>query len=286
MPVLKQGSTGPEVKDLQQKLKDLGFDPKGVDGSFGPGTRAAVITFQKSKGLQADGIAGPATQAALGAGGGSASGGSAGGGSAPSDAGTGTATVPAATVGGGLSLEMLQKIMPHCKVGNQVLPTLNETMNEFKINNRLRAAAFLATLAVESGEYKYVEEIASGAAYEGRRDLGNTQPGDGRRFKGHGRIQLTGRDVHKACGDYFGVDLIANPKLAAEEPLATKSAGWFWVHYKTQMNELADQGDFLRTQIKVNGRNKKTGLPNGWPERQEYYKRALAVLPASFGFDQ
>jgi putative chitinase len=180
---------------------------------------------------------------------------------------------------------MLQKIMPHCKVSTQVLPTLNETMREFEINNRLRAAAFLATLAVESGEYRYNEELASGSAYEGRTDLGNTHPGDGPRFKGHGRIQLTGRDVHKACGDYFGVDLIANPKLAAEEPLATKSAGWFWVHYKTQMNELADQGDFLKTQIKVNGRNKKTGLPNGWPERQNYYKVGLAVLPANFGFD-
>jgi peptidoglycan hydrolase-like protein with peptidoglycan-binding domain len=65
MPILKQGSSGPDVKDLQQKLTDLGFDPKGVDGNFGPGTQAAVIAFQQSKGLQADGIAGPATLAAL-----------------------------------------------------------------------------------------------------------------------------------------------------------------------------------------------------------------------------
>src|SRR2546429_4845364 len=65
MPTLKQDSSGPDVKDLQQKLKDLGFDPNGVDGNFGPGTRAAVVAFQQSKGLQADGIAGPATLAAL-----------------------------------------------------------------------------------------------------------------------------------------------------------------------------------------------------------------------------
>ena len=57
MPILKQGSSGPDVTDLQQKLKDLGFDPNGVDGNFGPGTRDAVIAFQQSKGLQADGIA-------------------------------------------------------------------------------------------------------------------------------------------------------------------------------------------------------------------------------------
>jgi len=65
MPILKQGSSGPDVKDLQQKLKALGFDPNGTDGNFGPGTKAAVIAFQQSKGLQADGTAGPATIAAL-----------------------------------------------------------------------------------------------------------------------------------------------------------------------------------------------------------------------------
>src|SRR5947208_14201315 len=88
MPILKQGSSGPDVTELQQKLKDLGFDPNGVDGNFGPGTRDAVIAFQQSKGLQADGIAGPATLAALqsdgeGAAGGEVSGGSVGEGVAP-----------------------------------------------------------------------------------------------------------------------------------------------------------------------------------------------------------
>src|SRR5260370_2707514 len=70
MPTLRQGSSGPDVTALQQKLKDFGFDPNGVDGNFGPGTRDAVIAFQQSKGLQADGIAGPQTLAALQLGGG------------------------------------------------------------------------------------------------------------------------------------------------------------------------------------------------------------------------
>ncbi|HUS13013.1 MAG TPA: N-acetylmuramidase family protein [Pyrinomonadaceae bacterium] len=65
MPILRAGSSGPDVTNLQQSLKNLGFDPKGVDGHFGPGTKNAVIAFQKSKGLTADGIAGPATLAAL-----------------------------------------------------------------------------------------------------------------------------------------------------------------------------------------------------------------------------
>ena len=73
MATLKQGASGPDVKNLQQKLKDLGFDPNGVDGHFGPGTTTALKAFQQSKGLQADGIAGPNTLAALQSGGGSPS---------------------------------------------------------------------------------------------------------------------------------------------------------------------------------------------------------------------
>jgi peptidoglycan hydrolase-like protein with peptidoglycan-binding domain len=65
MPVLTKGSSGPQVSDLQQRLKELGFDPKGVDGNFGPGTRDAVIAFQKANGLEADGKVGPNTLAAL-----------------------------------------------------------------------------------------------------------------------------------------------------------------------------------------------------------------------------
>ncbi|MDX6576333.1 MAG: hypothetical protein QOE96_2286, partial [Blastocatellia bacterium] len=84
MPTLKQGSSGPDVTNLQQKLKDLGFDPNGVDGNFGPGTTKAVIAFQQSKGLGADGKAGPNTLAALQS-----------GSSAPSDSGAATATAPA-----------------------------------------------------------------------------------------------------------------------------------------------------------------------------------------------
>src|SRR2546427_9768202 len=65
MPKQKKGQSCPAVRDLQQKLKDLGFDPKGVDGHFGPGTLAAVIAFQKSKKLRADGLVGLATLAAI-----------------------------------------------------------------------------------------------------------------------------------------------------------------------------------------------------------------------------
>lgn len=189
-----------------------------------------------------------------------------------------------------LTDDHLRAIMPNAPKARRVesLPILNAVMRAYEINNERRAAAWLATLAVESGELKYQQEIASGAAYEGREDLGNTEPGDGKRFKGHGRIQITGRSNHAAYTSYLKknkhlpfVDFVKSPSLLAEEPYATDSAGWFWAVLKN-LNPLADNRQFLNTQIKVNGRNKKTGLPNHWDERRNYYERALTVLPDDF----
>ena len=188
-----------------------------------------------------------------------------------------------------LTLEQLQKIMPNARRrAVDALPILNKVAQQYEINTERRMAMWLATLAAESGELKYQEEIASGAAYEGRTDLGNTQKGDGRRFKGHGRIQITGRTNHTKYTNYLKrskhlpfIDFVANPARLAEEPYATDAAGWFWTVYKG-LNKFADAGDFLTTQVRVNGRNKKTGLPNHYDVRQRYYARGLAVLPSNF----
>src|SRR2546421_7209151 len=99
MPIFKQGSSGPAIQDLQQKLKNLGFDPKGVDGKFGPGTLAAVIAFQKSKGLESDGMVGPATMAALQSDGASATA-NVGGEVSGGPAGASAASAPLAAAGG------------------------------------------------------------------------------------------------------------------------------------------------------------------------------------------
>ena len=85
-----------------------------------------------------------------------------------------------------------------------------------------QTAYVLGTVQHESGLGMYTEEIASGEAYEGRSDLGNTQPGDGVRYKGRGYVQLTGRDNYQYWSDRLGIDLINNPELAAEPEVAAQ----------------------------------------------------------------
>ncbi|MDQ5878998.1 MAG: putative chitinase, partial [Pseudomonadota bacterium] len=102
--------------------------------------------------------------------------------------------------------------------------------HRYGITTPLRLAHFIAQLLHESGSLKYTEELASGAAYEGRKDLGNIQKGDGRRFRGRGLIQITGRGSTRRYSQFSGVDYVANPERMAELPASVDSAGWFWRH--------------------------------------------------------
>jgi putative chitinase len=125
--------------------------------------------------------------------------------------------------------EQLKAIMPQSTEANRqkYLPFLNQYMQEYGIMDG-REAAFVAQIGHESAQLRYVEEIASGAAYEGRKDLGNTQPGDGKRFKGRGLIQITGRKNYKQISDAWNVDFIAQPELLATPEYAVKSACWWY----------------------------------------------------------
>jgi putative chitinase len=147
---------------------------------------------------------------------------------------------------------------------------LNIAMGEFEINTPARQAAFIAQIAHESGQLRYVRELASGAAYEGRTDLGNTMKGDGVRFRGRGLIQITGRANYKACGAALGLDLILYPELLEQPMYACRSAGWFW---KTRgLNELADAGDQVKITRRINGGT------NGLAERLAYFEIARKVI--------
>ena len=182
-----------------------------------------------------------------------------------------------------LTLEQLRLIMPNLPVarGTGVLPFLEAAMAEFAIGTPARAAAFLAQIAHESGQLRFMEEIWGPTPAQGRYEpasslataLGNTIAGDGRLFKGRGPIQLTGRANYQRFGALLGVDLIANPAQAAKPELAFRTAALFWV--KNGLNDLADQANadaFTLITRRING-----GV-NGLADRQRFYATACSVL--------
>jgi putative chitinase len=174
-----------------------------------------------------------------------------------------------------LSMEQLRAIMPKLTEARarELLPHLAAALQEAEIHTPLRQAAFLAQLGHESGDLRYFEELASGEAYEGRKDLGNTQPGDGPRFKGRGPIQLTGRNNYRVAGKALGVDLENNPTRAADPDVGFRTAAWFWNSRK--LNTSADTRDFDTITKKING-----GF-NGKEDRDARYQRALKALGAA-----
>jgi putative chitinase len=230
MAVLKQGSSGPDVMQLQQKLTDLGFDPNGVDGNFGFGTKTAVIAFQKSNGLQADGVVGPNTLAALnGAVGGNSS----------------VAVTSASS--SKLNVAALRGLIP-----DTVLSQVPTAASEFSITTNLRLAHFLAQCALESMNFtavaenvnysaqrllqvfpKYFENVdvntyarnpqkIGSRVYANRMGNGDEASGDGFRYRGRGYVQLTGKNNYRSFSTFVGEDCVADPDLVATKyPLAS-----------------------------------------------------------------
>jgi putative chitinase len=151
------------------------------------------------------------------------------------------------------------------------LPGLNAALATFKINTPIRIAHFLAQVLHECGEFQYLEELASGEDYEGRTDLGNIYPGDGKLFKGRGLMQVTGRDNYRQLSVDTGIDFLGNPYQLSSLKYAALGAGWFW--HSRGLNQLADRGDHAEISRRVNGMYPA----NGQNERDFYLKRALAI---------
>nr|WP_315596078.1 glycoside hydrolase family 19 protein [uncultured Cupriavidus sp.] len=170
-------------------------------------------------------------------------------------------------------------------------PHVGAAWSEFNIVTAARQAAWIGQVGHESGGFIYTRELwgPTPAQLRYERDfnaswpppdknarnqkafeLGNNQAGDGKRFAGHGLIQITGRANHRACGLALGVDLEAMPAMLETDALAARSAAWFWD--SRNLNALADSGDFVTLTRRING-----GI-NGLDDRKERWDRARRAL--------
>ena len=172
-----------------------------------------------------------------------------------------------------LDARTLLEIMPYAGARAETYaPLLQSTADKFSINTPQRLAAFLAQLAHESGELRYTREIASGGAYEHRKDLGNLADGDGVRYKGRGLIQITGRTNYRLAGVACGYDYENHPELMEQPDHACLVSGWYWSAHG--LNMLADHDDFVGITRRINGGT------NGLSERTAYWNRAKSALGA------
>lgn len=170
----------------------------------------------------------------------------------------------------------VKKIAQQQSIISSFGPLLPELLKRFHVTTSLRVVHFLAQLAHESDGFCAIEEYASGAAYEGRADLGNTQAGDGKRFKGRSLIQLTGRANYRTFTSWMrerlpdAPDFEAKPELVATWPWAAWAVFYFWS--TRSLNYLADKDDLIAITKKVNGGT------NGLSDRAAYLAKAKDIV--------
>ncbi len=191
-----------------------------------------------------------------------------------------------------ITVDILKAIAPGSKKTNyKHLPGLALWMNHwfpiFDIDLKSEICHFLAQVAHESDSFNAMEEYASGKAYEGRKDLGNTRPGDGVKFKGHGPIQITGKTNHSLMGIKAGAPMkfINDPKLLCTYEWGTWAACVFWTEkglldisnmldssklWSKKLNRFLSPIEYIT--LKING------AQNGLQERIKLYENALRVL--------
>ncbi|WP_373353113.1 peptidoglycan-binding protein [Pseudoroseicyclus sp. CXY001] len=140
----------------------------------------------------------------------------------------------------------------------------------YGIDDYLRIAHFMAQVTHECAGFRTTEEFASGEAYEGREDIGNTEPGDGKRYKGRGLLQLTGRKNYRIYGELLGLPLEDQPRLAAD-PLTSLKIACAYFREKEILPD-CDRDDLYAVTLKVNGRLR------GLEDRQYFLTRAKTAL--------
>lgn len=250
----KPPTTGPGVRRLQQQLAAQGYAVV-VDGVFGVGTDAAVRAFQHSRRLVVDGQVGPATLAALGA------------------------PAPAPTVGGFALAAAEIATICGCPVSNvqQHWEGIRQALVEHGLGDTAATIAAVATIGTEVPAFLPIDEVGGTAyftrLYEGRKDLGNTHPGDGARYHGRGFIQLTGRSNYRAYGEKLGVPLEQQPELALQPDIAARVLASYMSDRR--IGALAASGEWQAVRRAVNG-----GL-NGWDRFEGLVRRLSAAIASS-----
>ena len=172
-----------------------------------------------------------------------------------------------------ITKQILKQIAPNSndKIITDLANYLNEYLQKYNINNYLRVCHFIAQAAHETDSFKTLEEYASGAAYEGRKDLGNIYPGDGKKFKGRGIFQLTGRSNYVNYGAKIGYNIEAKPDLAADPKISMLTACEYW--NSKGLSSYADKDDVTTITKRING-----GL-NGFEDRKNYLAKAKKIIP-------
>lgn len=167
----------------------------------------------------------------------------------------------------------LRKVMPNLSAtgARRAARSLGQAMSRYRIDNRRRAAMFIAQIAHESGELRYTREIwgptAAQRTYAYR--LGNHGMSDAYRYRGGGYIQLTGKSNYRSAAAGTGLPLVARPGLLDRGRYAALVSAWWWKRHG--LNGIADRGDFLLATRTINGGT------NGYADRLKYYRRARGV---------
>jgi putative chitinase len=244
MKTLQETDKGTDVKKLQNRLKELGFDPGIADGDFGAGTTAALKAFQASEGLLPDGVAGKKTIEALGF--------------KFTGSGFDISTV---------TVQVASKMLPTAPIGNikANLPIVLKALKTLEIADKNMILMALATIRAETDGFEPISEFKSKFntspnghpfdLYDNRKDLGNQGKPDGDRFKGRGFIQLTGRANYLKHGKAIGLDdkLIKNPNLANDSEIAAKLLGSFLKNKESQIKQALLASDLAGARRLVNG---------------------------------
>lgn len=188
-----------------------------------------------------------------------------------------------------ITSELLAKLFPgtSAQKRDRFVEPLNKFLPVYGIDTCLRVCAFLATGGIETDFLRVTTEYASGADYEGRKDLGNSEPGDGRRFRGRGFFQTTGRynyaRLNETASRKLGMDFLKNPERLADIDVAVESACIFW--QDNNLSKYADTSDFRNLSSIVNcGKPNRT--PNAWAKRNELYSLCKRNVPKDFSFLQ